>query len=231
MNITIILASGNGSRIKQSKIPKQFIEINNKPIVIHTLERFIYNKNIDKTVIVCHPEWVDYLNNYINQNYNNGNIFIVEGGKERNHSIVNAIRLIDKEMNVKDDDVILTHDAVRMFVSDRIINENIEMCKKYGVVTTAVPTIDTIGIIRENKIIDVPNRNDLVNIQTPQTFVYKTLKDTYLINGIQNTSDACKLLLNSKIYIVIGEYENFKITSDFDLVCAKNKYDNRSNYE
>lgn len=226
MNIAIILASGNGSRIKQSKIPKQFIKINNKPIVIHTLERFIYNKNIDKTIIICHPKWIDYLSNYINKHYSNDNIFIVEGGKERNDSIANAIRFLDKKLNVKDDDVILTHDAVRMFVSDRIIIENIEMCKKYGAVTTAVPTIDTIGIIKNNKIVDVPNRNDLVNIQTPQTFLFNILKYLYLHNKIKNSSDICKSLFDKKlkhINIVYGEYENFKITTNFDLYLIKNK--------
>ena len=225
MNIVIILASGSGSRIKQSKIPKQFIEISNKPIVIHTMERFLFSKNIDKIIISCHPEWIDYLSKYVEDNYSDDNIVIVKGGKQRNDSIANAIKFINDNNMACDDDVVLTHDAVRMFVSDRIINENIDVCKECGAVDTVVKTIDTIVSSNDGKNIDnIPERDKLYNGQTPQTFKFKILKDIYLSNEIENTTDACKLLLekhNAIIKIVLGEYENFKITTDFDLDYAK----------
>lgn len=226
MNIAIILASGIGSRIKQSNIPKQFVEINNKPIVAYTIERFIYNKNIDKVIVVCHPEWIDYLSNYVNSNYNFNNIYIIDGGQERNESIANAIKFLEKELKINNDDIVLTHDAVRMFVSDRIIDENIEVCKKHDAVTTAVSAIDTIGIIDNNTIVSVPNRQDVINIQTPQTFKFYILKNIFKNYKVINTSDICYLFkknnIDSKIYIVCGDYENFKITTDFDLNYIKN---------
>ncbi len=221
MNIAIILASGSGSRIKQSKIPKQFIEISNKPIVIHTMERFLSNKNIDKIIVSCHPEWIDYLSKYVKDNYTSGRINIIKGGKQRNDSIGNAIKFVHDNNIACDDDVILTHDAVRMFVSDRIINENIDVCKRYGAVDTVVKTIDTIVLSSDGKNIDsIPERDYLYNSQTPQSFRYKILKDIYLSNKIKNTTDACRLLLEKHdciIGMVIGEYENFKITNDVDL--------------
>ena len=225
MNIAIILASGSGSRIKQSKIPKQFIEISNKPIVIHTMERFLSNKNIDKIIVSCHPEWIDYLSKYVKDNYPAGSINIIKGGKQRNNSIANAIKFIHDNNIACDDDVILTHDAVRMFVSERIINENIDVCKQYGAVDTVIKTIDTIVLSNDGKNIDsIPERDNLYNGQTPQTFKLKILKDLYLNNEIRNTTDACKLLLekhNTIIKMVLGEYENFKITTDFDLDYAR----------
>lgn len=221
MNIVVILASGNGSRIKNSKIPKQFIEINNKPIVVHTIERFIYNTNIDKTIVVCHPEWVDYLTNYVNQNIKNDNVYIIEGGKERNDSIANAIKFLNDELNVNGDDVILTHDAVRMFVSDRIINENIEMCKKFGAVTTAIPAVDTIGFVDDNLVKNIPNRKHLFNIQTPQTFKMKIMSKILDLKNVPNTSDLCSLFNGIDIYVVEGENKNYKITFDEDLKSIK----------
>lgn len=221
MNIALILASGQGSRIKTSKIPKQFIEINNKPIVGHTIDKFIINNNIDCVVVTCHPEWMDYLKKYLIDNFPNNQYHIIEGGKERNDSIANAIKYITKNISNNNNDVIITHDAVRMFVSDRIINDNISLAKKYKAIDTAIPCVDTIvSSINHKTIHHIPKRNELYHGQTPQTFHLELLKTLYLKNNIENTTDICSLLLEKtkeKIAIVIGEYENFKITTDFDL--------------
>ena len=228
MNIAIILSSGTGSRIKSSKIPKQFIEINNKPIIGHTIDRFITNKQIDKIVIACHPEWISFLDNYLKNNVSNfNNIYVIKGGETRNDSITNAILFLKKEIKCKDSDNILIHDAVRIFVTDRIILENIEKMKTHDAVDTIVPSIDTIVQIDEKQEIikSIPDRKFLCNGQTPQTFKLKLLTNLYLKQKVKDTSDSFKFLLscypNAKIGIVWGEYENFKITSDWDLDYAK----------
>ncbi len=228
MNIAVILSSGTGSRIKSSKIPKQFIDINNKPIIGHTIDRFITNKQIDKVIIACHPEWIIFLNNYLKNNLTNINdIYVVKGGATRNDSIANAISFLKNEIKCKDSDNILIHDAVRIFVTDRIILENIEKMKDYDAVDTIVPSIDTIVQIDDKQAIlkNVPDRKYLCNGQTPQTFKFKLLADLYLKQKAEDTSDSFKLLLNfypnAKIGIVWGDYENFKITSDWDLDYAK----------
>ena len=226
MNIALILASGQGSRVKTSKIPKQFIEINDKPIVAHTIDHFIVNKNIDYIVVACHPEWINYLEDYLKENSSSkvNKCFVIKGGENRNKSIENSLNFVAKKIKPNDNDIILTHDAVRMFVSDRVINENIEMCKKYDAVDTVVPAIDTIVTVQNGHILDIPDRNIVYNGQTPQTFKYKILKELYLNHKNEDTSDICKLLSKyskTKIHVVIGEYENFKITTDLDLDYVK----------
>lgn len=222
MNYAIILASGTGTRVKSSKIPKQFIEINNKPIVAHTIDKFLLNKNIDEVIVVCHPEWNSYLTNYLKSF--NKKAYVVDGGETRNISILNGLNFLINEIKAKDNDIVLTHDAVRMFITDRIINENIEMAKKYGAADTVVPSTDTIIESTDKQFIaSIPNRDNLYNGQTPQSFqlgiIYKAYKDNNA-----DTSDACRLVLentNTKVSLVIGDYENFKITTDFDLEFAK----------
>ncbi len=222
MNFALILASGTGSRVKSSKIPKQFIEINNKPIVAHTVDKFLLNKNIDEVVIVCHPEWNEYLTNYL-KNFNK-KAYVVNGGKTRNESILNGLNYIKNDLKAKGTDIVLTHDAVRMFITDRIINDNIDKAKEYGAVDTVVPSTDTI-VESTNKetLTSIPNRDHLYNGQTPQSFKFGIIYDAYK-NNKADTSDACRLVLENtknKVALVIGDYENFKITTDFDLEFAK----------
>ena len=224
MNIAIILASGKGTRLKGYDIEKQFIKINKTPVVIHTLKNFIINKSINKIIIVVPKNKLDFFENEIKK-YNINKINIISGGKNRNESIKNAIELLKKQ-NHKDDDVILIHDGVRMFVSQNTINQNIKMCKKYHAVTTSVPCLDTIIKINDKNFIEqVPNRDVMYNNQTPQTFKFSLLKKIYLNQSITNTSDTCKLLLqknkSQKIYVIKGVYSSFKITNDIDLICAK----------
>ncbi len=227
MNIAIILASGKGTRLKNKNIEKQFISIRNKPIFLHTLQKFLDNKNIDKIVLVINKNKIKLVENNIK---NIDNISIISGGETRNESIKNAIIFLD-QLETNDNDIVLIHDGVRMFVSEKIIDKNIKMCKKYNAVTTAVPCLDTIIKVNEkNHIKKVPCRDTLYNNQTPQTFKFSLLKMIYLNKKIPNTSDTCKLLLkqniNEPIYVIKGEYENFKITNDFDLKCAKNNIKN-----
>lgn len=224
MNIAIILASGSGTRVRNSRIPKQFIEINDKPIVLHTLEKFINNQNIDQIIIVCNYDWINYLKQIMEKLFKKANNYhIICGGLTRNDSIKKGLDYINKNLPSKKDDIILTHDAARIFVSTKIINENIEYAKKYGVVDTVVATTDTIVCSSDGKKIDtIPNRNYLYNCQTPQTFKLEILNKIYeQIYG--DTSDACSLAVESGYYVhlLIGEYTNIKITTDFDLAIAE----------
>lgn len=219
MNIAIILASGNGTRMRNSKIPKQFIEIKNKPIVSHTVEKFINNQNIDETIIVCHPEWISFLKQSMEKLHPKNNYHIIEGGTCRNDSIKLGLIYIQKNFDIDNNDIILTHDAVRIFISSKIINDNIEYAKKYGAVDTVVPATDTIVCSLDGKKINnIPNRDQLFNGQTPQTFKWKIINDIYSKKNI-DASDACSLAIQNgfDVYLLEGEYSNIKITSDFDL--------------
>lgn len=229
INVAIILAGGIGSRVESSSIPKQFIEINGTPIFWHTVEKFLINPKIDYIVIACHDEWISYVKNTI-VNYDfQEKILICNGGGSRNESIFHAINFLELKLKDKLDknSTIITHDAVRMFIDSRIIDENIDMCKKFNVVNTIIPSSDTIAISKDSKtIFDIPERSHYFQGQTPQSANWEIIKNIYKNqknNDFFDRCDLCKLaILNSEsIGIVIGSYSNFKITTDFDLKIAK----------
>lgn len=224
MNVALILASGNGSRITKSNIPKQFIKINKKPIIIYAIEKFIKNKNINNIVVVCHPEYISQLSNDVIKYFNDKkNIFIVPGGTNRNESIKYGLNCITTYLNPKDDDLILTHDAARIFVNDRIINDNIKVANKFGSASTVVNAIDTIIKSNQNKKIDsILKRDQIYHCQTPQTFKYKIINECY-INNIFESTDACGIVskFNYPIHLVNGDDNNFKITNNIDLIIAE----------
>lgn len=228
MTIAIILAGGSGLRLLSSKIPKQFIEIEKKPIIVHTIEKFLINKNIDKIVIPCNLEWKQFLLDSIKNINTHKNIYICDGGNSRNDSIKQAVSYIKKSFAIKPNDIILTHDAVRVFIASKLINENIKKITSFDCVDTIINSTDTIVVSQnKNTISEIPDRDMMFLGQTPQTFKYYVLEDIYLNSTfdetIFNKSDACKLafIKNYKIGCVLGEPLNFKLTNDFDLEMVK----------
>lgn len=229
INIAVILAGGTGSRVESSSIPKQFIEINGAPIFWHTSEKFLINPRIDYVVISCHDEWISYAQNIIKNSNFQGKIFICSGGECRNKSILHALNFIESNWKNQLDknSVIVTHDAVRMFIDSKIIDENINLCKKFNVVNTVIPSTDTIAISKDKKtIFDIPERSQYYQGQTPQSANWEKIKNIYKNqknNEFFNRCDLCKLAVLNKddVGLVLGSYSNFKITTDFDLKIAK----------
>ena len=113
-----ILAGGIGSRMNISNMPKQFLNIGDKPIIIHTIEKFLLCNKIDKIYVGVNPDWNSYLVDIIEKDYNYlvDKIVIVDGGKDRNSTILNVISAINNDNKITDDDILITHDAVRPFV-------------------------------------------------------------------------------------------------------------------
>ncbi|MEH7383243.1 2-C-methyl-D-erythritol 4-phosphate cytidylyltransferase [Bacillus sp. JJ1533] len=222
-----ILAGGKGTRMGNVNMPKQFLPLNKKPIIIHTLEKFMLNSAFEKILVVTPREWINHTKDIINKFIGkNDRIIVVEGGKDRNESIMNGIRHIESTFGLFDDDYIVTHDSVRPFLTHRIIMENIEQVKKYNAVDTAIEAIDTI-IESENgeTISNIPKRDIMYQGQTPQSFHIKTLVDYY--NKLTQEqkeilTDACKIcsLFGEDVKIVKGEVFNIKITTPYDLKVA-----------
>lgn len=227
--IAIILSGGNGTRIKSSNVPKQFIKINNKIILFYSLETFYKNKNIDEIVVVTNSEYANALKKLLSDSNMDNKIHVVNGGSSRNRSLSNAIKFIRENLNVQDDDIILSHDAVRIFVSEKIINNNIEalVSKKADVVFTGIKTPDTIGFYNSNNIVfNIPKRESCFKGQTPQSANWKTFKEVYYSkydDELFDSTDFCKLAEQhrKKIIYIEGSEMNFKITTDFDLMIAK----------
>lgn len=228
MNFAVILAGGNGIRMEGYPVPKQFINLGTRPIIIHTLEKFEYNINIDRILIVMNPDWVEYTT-IILKNYNFNKIdTIIEGGKTRQQSSYNALKFYEKIL--KPNDIILLHDAVRPFVDSRIINDCIDCAKEYGAADTAVKTNDTIVSVDNGFISEMPDRKMLYNGQTPQAFKYSVIYQAHKIavcDNFTNTTDDVRLVLRTgnKVKIVNGDYNNIKITTNSDLDFAKKMLD------
>lgn len=222
-----ILAGGKGTRMGNTDKPKQFLMIDDKPILIHTLEQFLVNGNFEKILVCCPKEWKNYTADIIHKYIADpANIKIVEGGSTRNETIINGCKYIEQEYGIGDHDIIVTHDAVRPFISQRIINDNIEAGKKGYAVDTAIPAVDTIVSSKDGiTITEIPVRSEFYQGQTPQTFNIKDLTKLYSELSEKEKdilTDACKIFVikGKPVKIVPGEVYNMKITTLHDLKLA-----------
>ena len=224
----VILAGGVGSRMGNMEKPKQFLEIGNKPIIIHTIEKFYANSRFEKLIVLCPSQWVNHTRNMIRRYLNDTErIVVTEGGSTRNETIMNSIRYIEKEYGLEDDTVIVTHDSVRPFVTYRILEDNIESALQYDACDTVIPATDTIVESNSHSIIsNIPDRSIMYQGQTPQSFKAKKLKELY--EGLTEEekeilTDACKIFVmkGPEVHLVEGEVFNIKITYPYDLRVAE----------
>ena len=223
-----ILAGGVGTRMQSAEKPKQFLEVGGKPIIIHTIEKFISIENFTKILVLTPADWVDYTRNLI-ENYmgSDSGVLVLPGGSDRNETLMCALSYIEEHYKVDADTILVTHDAVRPFVTERIIRENMEAAGLYGACGTAIPATDTIVQSRDGKYMNsIPDRSCMYQQQTPQSFRVTLLKETYaLLNEEERKSltDACKILVlkGVPVYMVMGDSCNIKITYPEDLLLSE----------
>ncbi len=224
----VVLAGGVGSRMGNIGKPKQYLLIGEKPILIHTLEKFYMQSEFEKVLVLCPAEWLNHTKNLIKKYVKDTErVVVLQGGDTRNETIMNAIDYIESQGHLDDDTIIVTHDSVRPFVTQRILEENIQYAKEYGACDTAVAATDTIVCSEDNVIIsDIPERRKMYQGQTPQTF--KALKLKNLYQGLTEEekallTDAAKIFVmkGEKVHIVDGEVFNIKITYPYDLRVAE----------
>ncbi len=225
MNIAIIFAGGIGQRLNngENSTPKQFLKINDKPIIIRTLELFQTHKDIDKIYISIHPDYYEYMQELVKYYYITKTAGIVNGGKTGQESIYNALKLAQKENS--QDSIVLIHDGVRPNITEEVITKNIECTKKNGNAITCTSCFETI-LISENGINPehVPYRKDTYAAQAPQTFHLGEVIEAHEITRKTNPNytdivDTCTLYktLNKKTFMVKGNRGNIKITTIEDL--------------
>ena len=228
MIFAFILGGGQGTRMGNTDKPKQFLTIGKKPIIIHTLEKFYINDKIDHVVVLCPQQWLSYTRDLIRKYLPEGSdIAVVEGGDTRNETIINGINYIDREFGIEEDCGIITHDAVRPFVTHRIIEENIAALGEGTACNTVIPASDTIvestdGLFATS----IPNRADHYMGQTPQSFQAKRFLDHYgsmSEDEKELLTDAAKVfvLRSDKVKLIRGEPFNIKITYPYDLQVAE----------
>ena len=215
----IVLAGGRGKRMNYHK-SKQFIEIKGKPVLVYTLEKFIYNKSIDEVILVLPEDEVDYCKKEVLQKYSLKVDRIVIGGKERQDSVFNALEAMEKA------NIVLIHDGARPFISEKIIEEGIKYANIYGAAAPGVTPKDTIKIKNEDNIsVDTPDRNTLVAVQTPQCFKYDEIYQCHRKikeeNAIVTDDTSVVEKYGHKVDLYEGDYTNIKITTPEDLILAE----------
>lgn len=225
MNIALIIAGGIGARMGQD-IPKQFINVYDKPVILYTLEAFQNHPEIDGIEVVCLDGWHDVLRAYAKQFGISKLENVVSGGKNGQDSIRNG--LYDIALRHEDDnDIVLIHDAIRPMLSSTIITDNIETCRKYGNAITVLPcnaamlkTFDGIQSVEQI------SRDNLKETQTPQTFYLTDIVAAHkeaLEKGITNSVASCTMYieLGRKLYLAKGSEKNLKLTTTEDIEIFK----------
>ena len=231
MIFAVILAGGTGSRMGSTDMPKQFLEIKGKPILNHTVEKFLPNPKFEKIIVLSPKAWLGHTREIIRKYTGKSDkIIVIEGGATRNETIMNAIRYIDGQYGLDDDTVIVTHDSVRPFLTHRIIEENIAAAQQYGACDTVIPATDTIVEGNGTAITAIPDRRKMYQGQTPQSFKAKLLRDAYNSLSAEEKdilTDAAKILVmkGKEVRLVQGETFNIKITYPYDLKIARSLLD------
>jgi 2-C-methyl-D-erythritol 4-phosphate cytidylyltransferase len=235
MNFVGILAGGNGTRMENTGLPKQFLTLGDKPVLIHTIERFLDVKDIAKIIVAVPFEFIQYTKKIIGKYISNNDIFVIQGGTTRNKTIIAICEYIKGITKINDNDILITHDAVRPFITSRIIKENIEHSKLYDAVDTVIPAVDTIVESKNNDTIsNIPIRKYMYQGQTPQTFKINEFMKTYNTlteDEKEMLTDGAKIyvLKSKKVKLVMGEPFNIKITTQYDLKLANLLLENRVN--
>lgn len=216
----VIVAAGKGSRMR-SAVSKQYLLLQNRPIILHTLAAFQAIDELDDIVLVVGPEDVVMVNNWVEQYQFDKVRHVVSGGSERQNSVYKGLRVLDEQI-----DWVLIHDGVRPFVTEQAIHNLLEEVKRSNAAVLAVPVKDTIKAVDKDGYIEsTPDRSKLWAIQTPQAFqrelIIASHKEAEAI-GFMGTDDA--MLVERRgiaVKIVEGDYDNIKITTPEDLPRAE----------
>lgn len=224
----VVLAGGVGRRMGNAEKPKQFLTIGGKPIIVHTVERFAVCSELEKVIVLTPEKWIDHTRNILARHIPDmSKIVVIAGGDTRNETLMNSIRYIEEQGDLDDDTIIITHDAVRPFVTYRIISENIRGTQEFGACDTVFPATDTIVRSEDGVIVsEIPDRSQLYQGQTPQSFRAKKLRELY--EGLTDEekailTDAAKIFVmkGEKVHLVMGESFNIKITYPYDIKVAE----------
>ena len=227
MVFAAVFAGGSGTRMGNTDTPKQYLELGSRPIIIHTIEKFFVNDKIDEILVLCPKAWVAHTTDLVKKYLPGGKkITVIPGGATRNGTLENAIAFIEKNYETDEGTIIVTHDAVRPFLTHRIICENVEAAQKFGACDTVIPATDTIVESLDGKIIStIPDRSKMYQGQTPQSFKLKELErvlESLSEDEKAILTDACKIfsMKNKPVYLVDGEVFNIKITYPYDMKVA-----------
>jgi len=218
--IAIILAGGSSKRMGKN-LPKQFLEVAGKPLIVHALEKFSRKKSINGIIVVSLEKYLDRSIQIIADNKVDKVIDVIPGGATRQESSYIGIKRCPD-----DTQFVLIHDSARPFVDNKIIDDVLRAAVKYGAAAPAMEISDTVIFEKDGFVDKIPPRKTLKRIQTPQGFSYETICKAHeqsRENGITNATDDCGLVrnMNSPVRIVEGDPANIKITDRYDIETAE----------
>lgn len=223
MNIPVIFAGGSGTRMNTKSRPKQFLDLNGKPIIIYTIELFDNHPDVDAIVVVCLESWIPFLRKMLKKYEINKVVRIVPGGESGQDSIYKGLCAAEEYTYEQGEDnaIVMIHDGVRPLITENTITDNIAKVKKCGSCITCVPAIETVIINRADGMLDIPKRSDCMMARAPQSFYLKDIISAHRKSreeGKTDFIDSCSMMSHygHKLGIVQGPMENIKITTPTD---------------
>ncbi|MDR2525272.1 MAG: 2-C-methyl-D-erythritol 4-phosphate cytidylyltransferase [Oscillospiraceae bacterium] len=228
MILAAILAGGTGTRFGSASMPKQFLELGSKPILVHTVEKFLVHPAVEHVAVLTPRAWLSHSESILAAACGaDAAVTVLEGGETRNGTLRRALDFVEERFGKEQAHTLLTHDAVRPFVTHRIISDNIEAAQTHGACDTVIAATDTIVESEDGRFISsIPERRRMFQGQTPQSFDAKKLRRLMdSLSPAEETAltDACKIfaLRGEPVALVNGETNNIKITYPYDLQVAQ----------
>ena len=221
MNIAAIFASGSGVRMHTKSRPKQFLELNGKPIIIYTLELFDNHPQVDAIVVACIDSWIPFLKKMIRKFEITKVIEIVPGGETGQDSIYNALQAAERAADGKDATVMI-HDGVRPLITEQTITDNINTVEEFGSCITCVPATETFVVSQADGSLEIPSRANSLIARAPQSFHLSDIMTAHrraISEGMHDFIDSCTMMSHYgyTLKTIIGPMENIKITTPTDF--------------
>lgn len=219
-NIAVIFAGGAGQRMHTVSRPKQFLELNGKPVIIYTLELFDYHPQIDGIVVVCIEEWIPFLEKQMKKFEINKVTRVVAGGVSGQESIYKGLKAASELY--PEDSVVLIHDGVRPLITEKTITDCITTTQEKGNCITCVPATETFVVKQQDGSLEIPLRSDSLIARAPQCFILKDILAAHnraVAEGRHDFIDSCTMMsrYGHIMNTIIGPMENIKITTPSDF--------------
>lgn len=219
MNVAVIYAGGQGSRLQRYSRPKQFLEFRGKPIAVYTIEVFQHIQEVDAIVVVCLEDWIPYLRTQVKKYHLDKVVEIVPGGRKGQDSIYNG--LVCASQHYADDTMVLIHDGVRPLAMEKTIIECIEVAREEGNCVVCVPATETVMVKGQNGEMTIPDRDSCYLARAPQCFKLGDVLAVHrkaLEEGRHDFVDTCSMMKHYGygFHTILGTMENIKITTPAD---------------
>lgn len=226
MNIAVIFAGGSGMRMHTKARPKQFLDLNGKPIIIYTLELFDNHQNIDAIVVACIEKWIPFLEKQLRKFEINKVVKIVPGGSSGQASIYNGLCAAEayciEQGASAETTTVLIHDGVRPLITEETITDNINKVKEVGSCITCIPATETFVVTQEDDSLEIPSRANSLIARAPQSFRLSDIISVHrqaIAEERYDFIDSCTMMnhYGFKLGTIIGPMENIKITTPTDF--------------